>query len=374
LLLYNKYVMIGMVVLLCVIVAVFIYCFILWLIWKYILPFPFKQIAGAIYQVTPPIDWFFSFYDTAEQFVFGTNSDRMKALATSIASGVGLMVGEAMSRADPDHPGTPTDPTSNLQQGPPDDANTAALRVATRACAKEYNPYAYPEPLSQILVRNELTKCNLGALATYYTAVQPDVGALMTTCQRVDGTGVIPAAEFLDTSAFVDALTADGNTTRYDDQGMRVVAALDGRTVATQVTVDGIMAVTDASGNTVYLNAARKRVVPTADGSDFVPVSDNLNHLLDAFRQQPATAADPLDALLHREDDLIACQLAAMQSTPAGVSAAMGACDDNEPAVPDPDGSYAGAKEYASASVARQQRVGTCQKTTGAQLAKLSSS
>ena len=358
------------------IIILFMFC--IWLVWKYVMFFPIKEIVQAILKTTPPFSYFWDFFDRMEVFVFGTSSQQFKQLAETLAAGAGLLMGESLSQVNQSKGGTPTDPTESARtDGAPDDAPTAALRAATRACAAEYKPYDHIDPLSQIMVRNELTKCNLRGLNAFYSVTQPAVGDMMTACERAQGTPAIPAVEFADTGDFVGAVLADGNTTRYDDTGMRVIVALDGRTVATQVTPDGIMQVTDANGNTGFLTAARTRVVQNADGG-FTPISDNLNQLLRAFREQPATADDPLLALMHREDGLIACQFTALKTTAANVGAELAGCDDGEEGVADPSlsasdpaGSLTNAKAFGAASADRQRRVGTCQNAKGTELAKL---
>ena len=362
-----------------VMVTILIIAFIHWLIWKYVMFFPLRDIVGAFLKVTPPWSWFWDFFDSMETFVFGTSGERFGKLAQMLVSGVGLIWGESLTRAGGKTGGTPTDPTTEARSsGEPDDAPTAALRLATTACTQEYNPYAFNDPVSQILVRTELTKCNLRALNAYYSVTQPVMGDLMTACELADGLPVVAAAEFVQTSGFVAAMTADGNTSRYDDHGMRVVLDTTGTTVATQVTDDGIMKVTDAEGRTGYLDAQRKRVVLDGSGA-YVYLSDNLDRTLNSFAAQPSTADDPIRALMHRDDDLLACHFAALKTTPANVAVEMAGCDDDEATVDDPSldsgdmsGSLANATTFTSASAARQRRVGTCQNAKATQLAKLS--
>ena len=384
-----------------VVILVVILCmFAVWLVWKYTLVWPIKDIVGAILQATPPFSWFWGFFDELERVIFGTNSDRLQALALFITSGTVLIGDEAQAQMDGSVGGDTTTAFNSVGGDPTQPAlsdNAATLQSTTSKCSAQFSPYAFTDPFSQIMVRTELTKCNLDGLEAYYRAVEPDVADKMAQC-RSDPlfSAEIPQAEFVPTDGLVAVLAAPKNTVVIDASGQKLVKNANGVLVARQAT-DSVMAVLDASGNALgYLNAQRQRVVPAAEGG-FAPMSDNLAQTLKALKlryqfQYGSTEAggggtltsqgllkphDPIRDLLSGDASYLNCRIAALKTAKAVVAVELDSCADGEATVPDPalsatdvSGSYTNLKQFASDSSASQARVSTCHNTQGTKLAK----
>ena len=383
-----------------VIIMVVIFCMLLvWMVWKYVLVWPIKDIFGAILQSTPPFNWAWGFFDQLEQVIFGSNTTRVKALAQFIGSGLGLVGGEATARMNANTSSSPTpigflQPSSSSSSIP--DAGQTILQSAVNNCAANYAPYTFTDPFSQIMVRNELIKCDLNGLEAYYRVVQPSVADAMAQCAADAAlfAKAIPAAEFVSTDGLVSTISAPTNTITYDSTGNKLVRDANGTLVAQQsgAPSSDVLAVLDASGNTLgYLDAKRHRVVPSSSAKGtFVPITDNLAQTLLILTRQhiialphyrgtqlQTTAYDPMQDLLTGDSNYIACQIAALQTSNANVSVQMETCADGATAVPDPqlstkdvNGSVTNATNFASAASASQASTSSCHNTQGTKLAK----
>lgn len=369
-----------------VVVLVVILCmFLVWLLWKYVLVWPIKDIFGAILQNTPPMSWAWDFFEDLERVIFGDNTTRLEALAKFVASGFGIVSDEGQSRLEGSGPGKAGGPDPVAPTPAGEIADVAVLSATVSGCASRYTPYDFTDPFSQIMVRTELTKCKLKGIETYMGKAEPTVAERMRACdaQSAMYATPIPQAEFVPTTRLVAALEAPGNVSTVDSTGMKTVK--HGATVvARQVDDKGVIAVLDASGNAIgYVNASKTRVMPGENGG-FVAVSSNLQQALDVLSRadmafNPHVAAvDPMGALLRGSDTYVQCQLSALATSSVNVHAELNACANDEGGVADPElrwtdisGSVGNTKQFASDSAARQKRVGACQNKKGTEFAKL---
>lgn len=374
-----------------VVILVIILCmFVVWLIWKYTLVWPVKDILGTILQNTPPFSWAWGFFDRLEAVIFGDNTARLKALADFIASGFGLISDEGQARMENSSGTNNASSVSSVSSYTTptvaaEDPHVATLRLAVRSCDSRYTPYDFTDPFSQIMVRTELTKCKIDGLEAYMTTAEPEVATKMKACRNQAALFApsIPQAEFVPTAMLVNTISAAGNVTSVDAEGMRTVKH-GASVVARQVDSAGVTAVLDPSGNALgYLDGSQERVMLDNQGH-FVAVSTNLQQVLNTLSRTDQTFApgsitsDPMVPLLTGSDAYLQCQLDVLKTSAVNVRAELTSCADGEEPVPDPElswtdisGSVTNAKQFSKDASASQARVGACQNKKGTDFAKL---
>ena len=351
-----------------VILAIFLFMFAIWCVWKYILVFPVKDILGAILQVTPPFSFTWDMFEQFDEWLGEDMSSKFASTVQYIGEWFGLILDEGQARAGAG--GSSTDgsvardgiaptPSAKLTR------DQATLKAASSGCRENYQPTAFSDPFSQAMVRNELTKCELSGLRDYYVTAEPEVAKAMDVCTTAQALAArhIPSDEFVTTASLKQALSAYGNRWGiYNDSGDKVLRNAKGVVVVT-VLDGGVMEIRNAGGMVGYLDAQKHRVMPSG-GGDFVPLSTNMENAIAQVRATNITTRtqDPVSALIQKENALIECQIDVMRTkSNASYAEDMRECDNGD-SVDDPaDNSTASWSTYGSAVGSNRGSIGHCQ-------------
>lgn len=348
-----------------VLLAIFVFMYCIWCVWKYILQFPLKDILGAILKAMPPFSYTWDMFDQFDGWLREDTRGKLASTVRYVGGWMGLVGDEGMALVEGGAGGA-----GDGIEAPPEEALTkeqATLKKVALDCRDRYQPYAFSDPFSQAMVRNEMTKCELRGLSSYYSTIEPDVAKAMAVCETTNALAArrIPADEFVSTASLLAAVRAYGNRWGIDEEtGAKVLRDKQGDVVATELD-DGVVEVRNAVGMRGYLDGGNRRVMPSGDGG-YVPLSRNMEDAVSkvgAAATDAATAADPVSELIKKEDAFVACQIAAMRATAkASYAADMSECADAGDAVADPaENSAAAWGAYGSAVGAKRSSVGHCQ-------------
>ena len=249
-------------------------------------------------------------------------------LVNTVGNGMGLVSDEALARIQ-NLSGGSTD-TTLVKVKPVLNDLKGTLKAHVDDCTSSYSPYTFPDPFSQAMVRNELTKCQLTGLQQYYATVEPNVAKAMNACSN-DAAAAVSGDVFVSTESLVKTLNSVGNVWSKSDNGMTVVTNASGKQVASQVDDTGVLLVTTTDGQTGYLNSAKRRVMHSVTGG-FIPLSQNLEMVLQRVETDVEGEDDLVTTFIKQGDAYIDCQIKALKTShqPEARAATIKTCGDGD--------------------------------------------